>query len=102
MPEERQPDTSHASDTPVPGDWSTLGRSASPPGADVPDERIREDVCDRLMQFGPVDCTAVDVSVAAGIVTIRGSVGNWERGRIEEVVRSVKGVRDIDNQLRLV
>jgi osmotically-inducible protein OsmY len=41
------------------------------------------------------------VSVAAGIVTIRGSVGNWERGRIEEVVRSVKGVRDIDNQLRL-
>lgn len=101
MPEDRQPDTSHVSNAPVPGDWSTIGRSASPPGAEVPDERIREDVCDRLMQFGPVDCTAVDVSVAAGVVTLRGTIGEWERARIEEVVRSVRGVRDIDNGLRL-
>ncbi len=72
------------------------------PGKEVPDERIRQDVCDRLVQFGPADCVALDVSVSGGIVTVAGDLASREQHqRLLEVIRSVAGVRDVVDQLRV-
>jgi osmotically-inducible protein OsmY len=86
---------------PIPGDYTTAGRSASYENKHDDDERIRADVCDRLMQFGPEDCTTIDVSVRDGIVLLGGDLASQAMAaRAIEVARSVKGVRDVDNQLR--
>jgi osmotically-inducible protein OsmY len=102
----RRPVTEHEGDLtrsnrePIPGDWSTIGPSGGTDAEHRPDERIRQDVCDRLMQFGPVDCVTIDVDVADGVVLLRGDVtGRDVSSRVEEVVRSVLGVRSIDNRL---
>ena len=82
--------------------FSTQGRSASVPGEERPDERIREDVCDRLMQLGPVDCTEVDVDVLGGVVTLRGAIHSDEaRNKATTMVESVVGVRSVTNDLRI-
>jgi osmotically-inducible protein OsmY len=87
--------------TEIERDWSTIGRSAGTESEHLPDERIRQDVCDRLMQFGPVDCVSIDVDVLDGVVTLRGDVpGRESIDRVEEVVRSVLGVRTVENHLR--
>lgn len=84
------------------GDWSTHGRSAASPGEELPDEQLRQDVCDRLMQLGPAECTTIDVDVAQGVVRLGGVLGTADQvRRAEEVVRSVTGVRDVDNKLRV-
>ena len=94
-------DYTRSNRTEVERDWSTIGRSGGTDAEHLPDERIRQDVCDRLMQFGPVDCVSIDVDVADGVVTLRGDVaGRDVIDRVEEVVRSVLGVRTIQNQLR--
>ena len=82
--------------------WSSEGPSAKVPGKEVPDERSRQDVCDRLVQFGPADCVALDVSVSGGIVTVAGGLASREQHqRLLEVIRSVAGVRDIQDKLTI-
>jgi len=89
-------------ETPADQNWSSAGPSAKVPGKEVPDERLRQDVCDRLMQFGPADCVELEVSVSGGIVTVAGTLASRElHQRLFEVIRSVAGVRDIDDQLRV-
>lgn len=86
----------------IPGGYQTgtaNGRTSE--GENASDERIRQDVCDRLMQFGPVDCTQVDVSVENGAVMLTGQLGTDDFvERVEDVVRSVAGVRKVENRLR--
>lgn len=95
-------DASSSNRQEVPGNWSTIGRSGGTEAEHVPDERIRQDVCDRLMQFGPVDCVGIDVDVVDGVVVLRGDVTASEISqRVEEVVRSVLGVQSIQNGLRV-
>lgn len=85
-----------------PEQFSTIGRSASVPGEERPDERIREDVCDRLTQLGPTDCTEIDVDVLDGVVTLRGAIHSDEaRNKATTVVESVVGVRSVTNELRI-
>ncbi len=82
--------------------WSTVGRSASVPGEERPDERIREDVCDRLMQLSPVDCTEVDVDVFNGVVTLRGAIYSDDaKQQVASIVQAVAGVRSVENDLRI-
>jgi osmotically-inducible protein OsmY len=82
-------------------DWSTMGRSASSPGEEFPDERIRQDVCDRLMQLGPADCTKIGVTVEGGTVILEGMVATDHAvQQAETVVRSVAGVQSVDNRLQ--
>jgi len=94
-------DYTSSSRSKIEGNWSTIGRSGGTESEHDPDERIRQDVCDRLTQFGPVDCITIDVDVADGVVMLRGDVaGRDVVERVEEVVRSVFGVRSVDNRLR--
>ena len=66
------------------------------------DERIREDVCDRLAQHGYVDASDIDVRVSDCEVTLEGSVRERQEKRIaEDVAERVAGVRDVHNLLRV-
>jgi osmotically-inducible protein OsmY len=66
------------------------------------DERIREDICDRLSQAW-MDAGDVDVTVSQGEVTLTGQVRSREEKRaIEDLIEGVLGVKDVHNQLRLM
>jgi flavin-binding protein dodecin len=73
-----------------------------PRGYKRSDERIREDVCDRLGQDWDVDATEVEVSVSSGEVTLSGTIGDRDQKfRVEHLADSVSGVTEVHNQLRV-
>jgi osmotically-inducible protein OsmY len=73
-----------------------------PRGYTRSDERIREDVCDRLCEHGYVDASGIDVRVTAGEVTLQGTVPHRQQKRIaEDVTERVAGVREVHNNLRV-
>ena len=66
------------------------------------DERIREDVNERLTDDWRVDASDIEVSVDNSLVTLAGRVGSRaQKRRAEEVAESVSGVTDVSNQLRV-
>lgn len=74
-----------------------------PKGYRRSDERIREDVCERLADHGDIDATEMDVSVSEGIVTLSGSVNSRRTKRLaEEAIENVSGVQDIRNEVRVI
>jgi hypothetical protein len=66
------------------------------------DARILEDVCDRLTEDDVVDARQVEVRVVDGVVVLTGRVpARSMKYRAEEVVETVLGVAEVDNQLRV-
>jgi len=66
------------------------------------DERIREDVSDRLAQQYDVDPTDIEVLVSSGEVTLTGTVQTRrEKFLAEEIADDVGGVSEVHNQLRV-
>ncbi len=85
------------------GNWNR-GRysGVGPRGYQRSDERIREDVNDRLTWHGQIDASEVMVDVKDGVVTLSGSVNNRREKRLaEDIVDSVPGVTDVQNNLRV-
>ncbi len=77
-------------------------RGRGPKNYQRADERIREDVCERLTMDHDVDATDIDVSVRDGVVTLEGTVNERHAKRIaEDVCESVRGVKDVQNNLRV-
>lgn len=65
------------------------------------DDRIYEEVCERLTEDGIVDASEVTVSVENGAVTLSGTVPTRDqKWRAEECADDVGGVREVVNQLR--
>lgn len=65
------------------------------------DDRIREDICERLMR-GWMNAENVDVRVSAGEVTLIGNVDSRDEKRaIEDLAEEVLGVKEVHNQLRV-
>ncbi|HEY3172287.1 MAG TPA: BON domain-containing protein [Thermoanaerobaculia bacterium] len=65
------------------------------------DERIWEEVNERLEEDGEIDATDVSVQVDKGEVTLEGKVDNRRAKRLaEDLAESVRGVRDVHNRLR--
>lgn len=84
--------------------WEAEGphRGRGPRGYQRSNERIHEDVCDRLEAHGGVDASNIEVNVESGEVTLTGTVPDRRTKRLAEVVvDSVRGVVDVHNQLRL-
>lgn len=74
----------------------------APKGYTRSDERIREDVCDRLSDRWDVDSREIEVAVENGEVTLRGSVPERSmKFRAESICDSVSGVNEVHNQLRV-
>jgi osmotically-inducible protein OsmY len=66
------------------------------------DERIREEVCERLTRHGQVDARQIAVTVENGEVVLSGSVHSRAMKRMaEDVVDDVAGVQDVQNLLKI-
>ena len=73
-----------------------------PKGYQRSEERIREDVCDALEAHAHIDASEIEVEVSEGVVTLTGSVDSRQAKRMaEQAVESVRGIRDIHNQLTI-
>lgn len=77
-------------------------RGRGPKNYSRTDERIRDEVCERLTQDHMVDPSDVEVMVSSGEVTLRGTIGDRSmKRRAEYLADSVTGVQDVHNELRL-
>lgn len=66
------------------------------------DERILEDVCDRLQHHAAVDASNFEVMAEEGEVTLVGNVPTRRMKKLAEAVaEQVIGVRDVHNRLRV-
>lgn len=77
-------------------------RGRGPKGYQRSDDRIREDVSDRLSDDDSVDASEIEVSVSNCEVTLTGTVESREqKRRAEDCVESVSGVKNVQNNLRI-
>lgn len=84
--------------------WQSVRSFAGrgPKGYRRSDERIREEICESLMQHPGIDASNFEVTVKDGIATLQGSVPDrWMKRASEWVVDGVSGVRDIRNELTI-
>jgi hypothetical protein len=66
------------------------------------DDRIREDIAERLTDDVMIDASEIDVAVQNREVTLTGSVRSRdEKRRAEDVAESVSGVAHVQNNLRV-
>ena len=73
-----------------------------PKGYNRSDDRIREDVNDRLSDNAYVDASEIEVQVSNGEVTLTGSVNERNAKRMaEDIAESVLGVRNVENRIRV-
>ncbi|HYF53543.1 MAG TPA: BON domain-containing protein [Salinarimonas sp.] len=77
-------------------------RGLGPKGYQRSDERVLEDVHERLTEDPHLDASDIEVSVQDGEVRLSGFVGNrTERRYAEDLVEGISGVRHVQNDLRL-
>jgi hypothetical protein len=86
--------------------FGTVGRyrgrftGRGPKGYIRSDDRIREDVSDRLEQHGEIDATEIEVRVSNGEVTLEGTVEDRRTKRMaEDLVENSPGVKQVHNRL---
>ncbi len=73
-----------------------------PKGYRRSDERIREDVCDRLSEHPSLDASEIEVSVTEGHVELTGTVEHRRAKRLaEDAIDHVRGLVDVSNKLRI-
>ena len=77
-------------------------RGRGPKNYQRSDDRICEEVCERLTMDHDVDATNIEVNVASGTVTLTGTVTDRHtKRRAEDIAESVRGVSDVQNQIRI-
>lgn len=87
--------------------WGPYGASPlhfgkGPKGYQRTDEKIREEIHDRLTHNWHLDASEIEVAVAGGEVTLTGWVGTRRDRRLaEEIADSVLGVRDLHNKIEV-
>ncbi len=76
-------------------------RGQAPKSYKRSDERIQEDVYERLTHSG-MDCSDLEVSVKSGVVEIKGEIDSRTcKFQAEHIADSVSGVKDITNQIKV-
>lgn len=94
----------HAGDWRERDRWNDDGPHAGrgPRGYRRSDERILEDVCERLTSHPSIDATDIEVKVTGGDVTLGGRVESRAIKHLtESMVETVSGVKEVHNQLRV-
>ncbi len=77
-------------------------RGKGPRGYQRADERIQDDVNDRLSEDPHLDASDIEVSVKASEVTLNGEVATRaDKRRAEDCVEKVSGVTNVQNNLRI-
>jgi osmotically-inducible protein OsmY len=73
-----------------------------PRGYQRGDDRIREDICDRLTEDPHIDAADMDITVKNGEVVLAGSVRTREEKRFaEDLIERITGVREVNNHLKV-
>jgi hypothetical protein len=85
------------------GDWSDESyRGRGPRGYRRSDDRVRDEVCERLTDDSSVDASDISVDVNDGDVTLTGTVASRQQKRsAADCIDRVPGVRDVFNRLRV-
>jgi hypothetical protein len=84
--------------------WNRRGtgalRRTGPKGYKRSDDRIREDICEHLMDISDIDSSEVEVRVHEGRVTLEGNVPvRSMRYEIEDIAAATLGVQDVENNI---
>lgn len=83
-------------------DQPRFGRR-TPKGYTRSDERIKDDLCERLYHTEDVDVGEVTIEVRDGTITLEGSVPERRmKHRIEDIAEQCIGVHDVENRIRIV
>ena len=76
--------------------------TTGPKGYQRSDERLKEDICERLMESHYIDSSDVSVEVRGARVVLEGTVPSRHmKHAIEDLVDACPGVQDIDNRVRV-
>jgi osmotically-inducible protein OsmY len=66
------------------------------------DERIREDVSDRLRDDEHIDASDIEVMIEGGEIVLSGTVDSrFAKRHAEDLAESVSGVRNVENRIRV-
>jgi osmotically-inducible protein OsmY len=77
-------------------------RGKGPKGYRRSDERIQEELNDRLTDDHLLDASSIEVTVKNGEVTLSGTVqSKQDKRRAEDVAESLSGVSNVENKIRL-
>lgn len=83
-------------------DYSGGHRGKGPSDYRRSQDRIREDICDRLTDDDRVDASNIRVQIEDDAVILSGTVNSRdEKRRAEDLVESISGVRNVENRLRV-
>lgn len=77
-------------------------RGKGPKGYSRSDDRIKEDISDKLSDDVFIDATEIEVTVNQGEVTLTGTVSERsEKRRAEDIAEEVSGVTNVENRIRV-
>jgi osmotically-inducible protein OsmY len=77
-------------------------RGKGPSGYHRSENRIQEDVCDRLTDDDRIDASDIRVQINSDTVILSGTVrSREEKKRAEDLAESISGVRDVENRLHV-
>jgi hypothetical protein len=94
----RRPGSWYGADAASPGAFRGVG----PKGYARSDDRVREHVCDALMDDPQLNAADIEVEVKDGEVTLSGSVESRQAKRhAEDLAEQATGVKDVHNRLRI-
>ena len=96
---------SYESDPSYPSSYQSQGQShrgRGPKGYQRSDERLREDICERLTDANDIDASDISVEVSGAEVTLSGSVADRRMKRAaEDLIEECSGVKQVHNALRI-
>ncbi|HEX6914694.1 MAG TPA: BON domain-containing protein, partial [Chitinophagaceae bacterium] len=77
-------------------------RGKGPKGYRRSDERIRDDINDRLSDDSFIDASDIDITVENSEVVLSGSVDSREeKRRAEDIAERISGVSNVENRLKV-
>jgi hypothetical protein len=77
-------------------------RGRGPKGYRRSDERIKEDINDRMTDDYYLDASEIEIEVSNGEVTLTGTVfAREDKRRAEDIAESVSGVSNVENRIRV-
>lgn len=77
-------------------------RGVGPRNYQRPDERITEDINDRLNDHPYIDASDIQVRVKDGEVILEGTVDSrWSKHHVEDIADEVSGVKDVENRIHI-
>ncbi len=77
-------------------------RGKGPKGYTRTDERVKEDVHEKLTEDSNIDASNIEVDVKSGEVFLKGTVNSrQEKRRAEDIIENISGVKNVENHIKV-